>query len=52
MRFASDPAETSAMLDAISPQIPRPARRAPAEVAAWLQLSRAILNLDEVVTRG
>ena len=23
-----------------------------AEIAAWLQVSRVILNLDEVVTRG
>jgi hypothetical protein len=51
-RLANDPTATRTMLESIDAGVPRPANRSPSEVAAWLQVSRVILNLDEVVTRG
>ena len=51
-RFASDPSAASAMIGSIAPEVPRPDGHAPAEIAAWVQTARVILNLDEVVSRG
>jgi hypothetical protein len=51
-RFATDPAAAREALDSIHPRVPRPDGLPPGEVAAWLQVARVILNLDEAVTRG
>jgi len=49
-RYAADPEAATALIEV--GESPVPAGLAPGELAAWTLLSNALLNLDEVITRG
>jgi hypothetical protein len=51
-RLRADPRSAADLLSTIHPIVERPEDVDAVELAAWLQVTRALLNLDETIHRG